>query len=191
MTKKTFLLDMDGVLVDLVPAVFDFWEVPHEKDEYPEGVFACQDAAKVLKPGFDVPSEQFWGCLSIDFWKELPKTEHCDEIMTKAVELAGLYNVFFCTFPCTPQSAAGKMLWVEKNFPGMTSRIIMCREKWALAKPGYILVDDRCQSCRDFRHHGGDAIVVPRAWNELKSFRNHWGPATLRQMQKVYHHGEG
>lgn len=187
---KTILLDMDGVLADLVPAVLKAYDVPYQYREWPSDCHGLYAVCKKLKETFNVPMDEFWTNLSADFWWLLPKTEYCDQIVQKAVDLAGLYNVHFCTYAVTPQSAEGKMRWIESNYPGMADRLILTKHKWVLAKPDYILVDDRCQSCREFRQHGGEAVIVPRPWNELRSLKDYWGEATIRQMQVVYNHGD-
>lgn len=186
MRTKTFFLDMDGVLVDLVPRVLEAYDVPYQYREWPPDCYGLYDVCKRLKPTFDVPSDEFWTRFSSDWWWQLPKTSHCDEIVQKALQLAGLYRVHFCTFAITPESAEGKQRWVETHYPGMADRLIIMKHKWLLAKPGHILVDDRCASCKVFRKEGGEAVVVPRPWNELSTFKDHWVDMTLRQMEVVY-----
>ena len=195
MKRKTILLDMDGVLVDLVPQVLAHHGISVQYREYPDcrGVY---EACQLLKPDFDIPHEDFWNQFSADWWWQLPKTEHCDAIVQKAANLAGLYNIHFCSFAITPESAEGKTRWIRQHFPGLDDRLCLIKHKWLLAQPDYILVDDRCTSCKEFRNppgpprKGGESVIVPRPWNELRPFQHLWGEMTLRQMHKVYHHGE-
>jgi hypothetical protein len=38
-------------------------------------------------------------------------------------------------------------------------------DKYELARPGAILIDDNVDNCRLFREKGGDAILYPQSYN--------------------------
>jgi hypothetical protein len=42
-------------------------------------------------------------------------------------------------------------------------------QKWLMAKPEHILIDDSDENCTLFRENGGQAVIVPRVWNSLHS----------------------
>jgi len=178
--KKTILLDMDGVLVDLVPEVYKHFGKVYDPETYPGDTYCLTEALGM--------KHNIWNEFDYEFWADLPKTSYCDKIITRAVNLAGEYNVHICSYACTPDAAAGKLLWLEKHYGNLWSqRLIMTRNKWVLAQPGYILVDDRCHSCREFGDEGGESVIVPRPWNEMRAFHKSWGDVTLRGMYEVYH----
>ena len=67
-----------------------------------------------------------------------------------------------------PGSWPGKVEWVHRYFRTFEKRLIITQApKSLLAKPDTLLIDDRDKNIEEFIAAGGQAILVPRPWNEL------------------------
>jgi len=140
---------MDGVIVDLpcpVPAT------PDELLQFYRGELA-QDRDKV------------WQGIDADWWAYLPWTNNGKEILALCEKWVGKENVVLCSYPCNAESAAGKILWIEHNMPDYAFRYILTPQKYQIASPRMLLLDDNDKNVRLFRSEGGAALLCPRPWN--------------------------
>ncbi len=65
-------------------------------------------------------------------------------------------------------SSAGKHAWLrswDTSWQNGWGQWLIGPAKWALARPGAILIDDRDANCQKIEHHEGQAIVFPQPWN--------------------------
>lgn len=75
-------------------------------------------------------------------------------------------KVIFCTQPFShPESLAGKYQWLHNHFGATMNNIIMTKEKWLLANPNCILIDDNVENVQRFQYRGGHGILFPQPWN--------------------------
>jgi hypothetical protein len=102
-----------------------------------------------------------------DWWANLPKTAWFDEL-ADYVESLGL-DWYFCTSPPRPKAdnraVSQKMNWADKHGYDSQKKVIIAHDKWLLAGPDRILIDDKDSNCVDFRRKGGNAIIMPQPWN--------------------------
>lgn len=154
---KQILLDMDGVVADFMGHALAYHGFDRElmMDKWPAGEW---DAAKVL----GITDKAFWAKIdSESFWDSVPSFKG-----------AALFYERLCThapvtFATTPSYAAvcysAKIRWL-RFFIGNV-KVMMGHQKWLMAKPEHLLIDDNDDNVFKFRHGGGKAVLVPRLWN--------------------------
>jgi hypothetical protein len=160
-------LDMDGVIVDFnLPAMLANG-VKSSESKYPvECGWSIVDACNTLRRNRSLPplsSTTFWGNLDYDFWRNLPLHPLADKFV-KCLETVS--DVYLATTPTlSSECVAGKYNWVKEHFPHLRAKLFICTHKELFADANSILIDDRDKNCEDFFEAGGQAILVPRAWN--------------------------
>lgn len=155
--KVTCMLDMDGVLVDMVKGCFDFFnkQIPY------------RDVRWNLPPQLGMTQDEFWNPLGYDFWANLDWTHEGEELLS---ELESIYekNIVLVSSPCdTPGCDEGKRAWVKKHLPEYKRRCFIGQDKFHLAAPNKILIDDHDPNIDKFREFRGHGCLVPRPWNRL------------------------
>ena len=169
MAEMTVYLDLDGVLCDTITEMFRRFG----RGKTPKLMEGSYDTSTVL--GIPDPWSQF----GADFFDLADWTPDGRDILAAVEEVAGKENICICTTPTyEPDSAAGKLRWIRKNLPEYQRRYVLTREKWRLARPNSILIDDCEEVCRSFRDDAGQrqswergrTILVPRPWNPLHRF---------------------
>lgn len=168
---KFVFLDIDGVLTNIVEACSfilgrNYNEVMNHYKEHHKGEF---NLSKV----FNVDEGHLWGTLianNQNFWTSMRWMDDGFVIFQLIEEWCNKNRVhlFFLTAPTRcPQSASGKIKWIYRNIPKTYwNNIIIGRNKFACAGPHAILVDDNDKNVKRFTNFGGNAILVPRIWNE-------------------------
>ncbi len=161
----TCFLDCDGVLVDFVGGVCQFFQ---EDDPYlisrNHGIW---DFFRLMKNKKSLTEKDFYSVMGESFWSQLSRTHDAlailDLVETKFPSPPG---VFLLTAPCrTFGCIQGKELWVRQNLPQMLDRFIPTRHKHLFAQPQHVLIDDNDANVNSFRTHGGQAFLYPRPWN--------------------------
>lgn len=156
---KCIFLDVDGVLADFVAGAFR----AHGKYLEPESVTWDFYKQMGLEPA------EFWSVANYDFWRNLMWTPEGPELLKLLEDIAG-ERIVLLTSPCdTPGSVQGKVDWVKAFMPQYKGRLMVGSAKHLVAGPGKLLVDDHGANVDKFREHGGQAVLVPRPWNELKT----------------------
>jgi 5'(3')-deoxyribonucleotidase len=156
------LLDVDGVVADLVGGVLKFLDcqLPPERGD------AAYDIAATL--GYRFGNKAFWDHFNYDFWAGLPRTAEADEVVELACRYAGKENVSFSTHPTeTYGCAEGKLAWLRRWYPELPVLLHCGAEvrKDLLAAPQTLLIDDRSHNVDTFRAAGGMAFLFARPWN--------------------------
>jgi len=151
-----YAIDMDGVVADFVGAAAKCHNKDLTKLSWPP---CCYEIERV----FQISRAAFWNRLNHEeFWAEAPKTEFADELML----LFRKSEKFFLTSPTrSPSCLSGKMLWIERHYPGMARKFLMGPVKQYCAAPDICLVDDSDKNINAFRKRGGKTILVPQIWN--------------------------
>ena len=159
--KPLCFLDVDGVVCDFVKGALAF----HGKTlEY---ATVRWDFYSQL----GLTEADFWTPLQEDFWAGLEATAEKTAIVQAVEEAFGPYNVFLLTSPClTPGCATGKARWVEKHLPGYARRLLLTTRKEVFAGPGRTLIDDSPENVAKWKDAGGQTVLVPRPWNDLRAF---------------------
>lgn len=156
MTKPTIYLDMDGVLVDFVSGAIEATGIDLTHDTWTEW-----DAYRLK--GWT--SDQFWASINerLYFWEDLQPYPWAEELLELCKSFG---DVVFCSTPSrNPESASGKLTWLQQRGWLKNHDCILMKDKWRLAKPGTILIDDRRESCALFAAHGGRDICFPQPWS--------------------------
>lgn len=161
-TPKKILVDIDGVVADFVGAMC--------KAHGRENPYLNANTSLTYKMDslWGMSATEFWKpTLNKEFWAEMEKTEEADSLIQSLEEKFGENKICFLTSPTlSPESAAGKMLWIEKNFPAYRRRFLIGPAKEFCAHKKALLIDDHTDNVVKFRQHGGQAFLLPRPWNE-------------------------
>jgi 5'(3')-deoxyribonucleotidase len=160
-------LDVDGVLADFVGGIhrklwvdFDVHQWPYVKG--PAG-WHFHDELGITFMGLS-------RLCDFDFWRNLYWMHDGHDILRVVLEFFDPTQITLLTAPMPNiMSASGKIAWVKQHLPEYERRIgVWTDSKAILAQvPGSILIDDGSHNIRDWRAAGGDAVLVPRPWNEL------------------------
>lgn len=149
-TRRTFYLDMDGVVADWAAGAADItgYRPPNSFTYYPD-----QDWAKIRDTS--------------RFYRDLPLMQGCQQL----VELSRCYRdelgwtLLFLTaishLNDMPWMLWDKMLWAQQHFPDIPVHFgPYSRDKALHCEPGDILVDDRPDNCAQWRAAGGKDFWV-------------------------------
>lgn len=151
------LLDMDGVIADIVPAWLRHrgFAMPQP---WPDGEY---NLAKI----FNIDHHTVWDGCDEDWWANLPKTKEADRIVAAVEQRFSPEEIFIVTKPVVTAGATGKLLWLNKHYHRFLNRyfITPCREE--LANDETILIDDQSDAVDLFNHRGGRGILLSRPWN--------------------------
>ena len=171
--NKICALDLDGVLVDFVGGACNAHSMrnPYTNGQH-AGVFDIERA-------WGMTNEQFWHPLnSHKFWANLAWTVDGPAILQAAEKAFGKSNVYILSKPCdAPESASGKLEWIQKNMPDYARRYLLGPAKEFAAHAGAVLIDDNDANIDAWRKSGGVGVLVPRPWNSAHD--NPWKKAAL------------
>lgn len=145
----TILLDMDGVITDLVSGIERFFNVKRPVP-WPYGDYNIR---KVL----GIPN--LWDELPTHFWVGLSKTEEYNELLN----MVKGHEVIICTSPTDTRCVEGKLFWLSQYLPD--NDFVITKRKELLAKPDVLLIDDSDAKIEAFTAAGGQGILFPRPWN--------------------------
>ena len=189
--KKTLLLDLDGVLVNMVVPLMRWWGVSIRMEEqYPQQFGGDVQAAivhlheqqnQMLKANNvrNMTTEEFWHAPPQYFWRELlpyPTARDFVEFLE-----TGPFDIYFMTAHASPACAAAKMDWINEHFPKYQHRVLVGHPKHLAANKNSILIDDCTKNCEDFVRAGGVAITCPRPWNKRGNAPEYFNELTGHQ----------
>lgn len=153
--------DMDGVMVDMPRRVAGLFNVDYDlmRKSWKSGNPSMEAELKVSKS---------------EFWRTINRCEPFWHTLDPYPYLNDLLNVFkgitvnILTSPATnPACAAGKMMWIQKYVPHLAPHMIICKDKFLLAKHGRILLDDTDKKIAAWDAVGeGYSITFPQPWNK-------------------------
>lgn len=149
-------LDLDGVIINWVKGVFDWFNMPYE----PEKVTSWD-----CMPGLiGVNKKDFYNLIKTPkFWENL---EFYPEAKSFIEQLQKYGTVILLTSPA--HGCAGyRQNWIQKNLPEFfnNGHYILSPAKWACARKDTILIDDSDKNCTEFFNHDGHVITYPQPWN--------------------------
>lgn len=176
---KYVFVDMDGVLVDFVGGVFNFFEA--DPTNYnPRGDYE-------LTNYLNLPPKEFWSRLDKceDFWETLHITPEAEPLLDFLLSRVDEKNIFLLTSPALhPNCFYGKAAWVKKHFPQFLPRLILTEHKQFLAARDRLLIDDSDRNISRFREHQGLAVLVPRKWNSQHAFHEDALHMTIQSLKR-------
>ena len=176
------LLDLDGVLADLVAGLLERHGRP-SPFSVESGVFG-PSAWNFPQTVWGQSPDDTWSVCDRSFWAQLPKTKHADEIVALVADHVGARRVAICT--ALPSAVAadgaadGKLDWCRRHYPDLPviltaehSDVYATPPKHFLAHDGVILIDDNEANCRAFWNAGGLAMIWPAWWNSRWAVQGH------------------
>lgn len=168
-------IDLDGVMVDLYPALW-------QKMQFRFSDIPSQDRATI---------DAMWENLAIEqpnFWLELPQMPYAQELFNKITELDPEPHILSATpqpYTCERNTdcAWQKVQWVSKNLPNDTwTRTIITKSKlkqdWIAKEPHAqrkILVDDHPGNIKRWIEAGGIGVHhtdINKTLAELEALKN-------------------
>lgn len=174
-------IDMDGVLVDLhTPMIELFGDDP---STYSEAQWADVGEWGIGIPEVAGKFEEghFWDKIKAqgaDWWAGLPKLPWADDLWHAALETGASVTVL-STPAYFSECAAGKWAWCLKNLApkaGLSPKqavgecdplpnVLIGKPKYACAKAGSWLIDDRAMYSKRWEKEGGTIVSLKRPWN--------------------------
>ncbi len=183
-------LDMDGVLVDFVGSALSAFkqqraidvnskqlDIDKFMDAWPPGEW---NIPKLLH----IDEDEFWdtihkandGC----WWEQLSSYPWAGELVDAARQIG---KVRILSSPSNhPSCYSGKKVHRDRDFGELP--LILCREKFLLAMPDRLLIDDNDRNVRRWREHGGLAILFPRIWNANHEWKDSPMEYVNRELEK-------
>ena len=154
------LLDIDGVLADLVGGACKLHNKPNPYDNHDN--HGTYDIQKLM----GIPAREFWGAMTRNFWANLEPTPYMTDIVNLLVKAYGGENICLLTSPIlTDGCIDGKMEWIRKHLPAFKRQYLIGPAKEFCAHEGSLLIDDSETNVNKFRAAGGSAFLVPGPWN--------------------------
>ena len=182
MRVSEIYVDLDDVLNNFtMSALKDFGcDVSTETDEdYPSdcGYDIVKAANKLLGlSGSDmVSAADFWNTFDRNFWGNIEKSREFHGLLSTCCALVGGKNVYILTAQVkngnrVAECVGGKVEWMFANLPSWITdsrQYFIGSNKWKVARPWSLLIDDSDKNIEYFKSAGGQTITVPRAWNRL------------------------
>lgn len=172
-TKLEFYLDMDSVLVNLEKSVVKLLEL-----DYDEFMKARKPNSWEMADSLGIDEAELWDkdkgivCKQpASFYREMEAYPWSRELYDRCKELG---EVNFLTTPIkSANCAAGKWLWIL-DFAGIdgVNKLWLGKDKFKMAAPHRILIDDKPKNVDQFNEHGGIGILFPCRGNSLYAFED-------------------
>ena len=100
----------------------------------------------------------------VSFWDSMTRIPGAKRLWAEVCDLAD--SAYVCTRPFPdPNCLYGRAVWLKREMDIEIRQTIFMHDKYELARPGAILIDDNVENCRLFREKGGDAILYPQSYN--------------------------
>ena len=165
---NTILCDLDGVVADFFNGAEKLFKRPGLVANWPGGIY---DMEIVM----DMPKSKFWKTIERTkgkFWERLELLPGSDKLWRRINSLATY--TFIATSPGKdPYAPSAKTRWVRKWLKDKRfSDIMIGHDKYLLAKPTVLLIDDAEHNIRQFIAAGGAGLLYPRPWNKLYNISN-------------------
>lgn len=166
------LVDMDGVLVDLVGGALKLFNIEQTVEQFCANHLG--DWHIDVRCG--VPKHRFYESMTEEFWINLDWMPDGKEILRIVESTFGVENVYLWTSPISTDGCYdGKKKWVLRNMPTQyhrSGRLVVGAAKFLGACSKKILIDDSDHNIEAFREAGGHVCLVPRLWNVEHSVRH-------------------
>lgn len=178
---KHIFLDMDGVLCDFHKAALAL----HGKtiEDIPLGEWD-------LSVWMGISYDQLWEPINKDpdFWTNLEPFDHVAELVVwlDRLKKRGVEWRVLTAPARDPQCFAQKVMWLRKYLGHRAGKVIMTGDKWLLAQPCRLLIDDADHNVKPFREHGGTAVLWPARWNSNHLYLNCLSPLGYVQSAVEY-----
>lgn len=169
-------LDMDGVLSDFQTAALAAFGWRQTDEPHPDGVRLVHETQ-----GEKIYPWAEWGIASVigvtdqKFWEHVHAQENFFSTLQEMADARALIDFIrstgipftVCTSPSDdPRDAHAKTLWMRKFLGVHRFRDMMVGpQKYLMANPHHLLIDDSVSNVRKFSDYGGQAFLWPQYWN--------------------------
>jgi 5'(3')-deoxyribonucleotidase len=161
------LIDLDGVLANFNAGAISAAGLPIRSEDVDSWDFFLPYMSEEEFTKAIDDTMYFWDDLEVYPWAH------------RLVEVCRAKGeVFFCSSPGNHDEAAtGKLNWLRKNgFLGPKDKnYVLTHDKWLLAGPGRVLVDDSPFQLTKFRDAGGERCTFPQPWNHTGGYTDKVG----------------
>lgn len=148
--------DLDGVLSKFVAAALALHRSPLSEAE----------TRWNLWEQMGLTDAEFWRPLGYAFWANLDPYPDGMRLFRQVEEIFGPRKIYLYTSPCqTYGCREGKNDWVKKHLPGYEGRTLLGSDKFLVARPDRVLIDDHDKNVDAFAAEGGRIVQPPRPWN--------------------------
>ncbi len=157
------LLDMDGVLADFTRHALKI--LGHNDEQIVGHLDNWHTRDHSIVDQLGITHGHFWGMMNAvpDFWLEIPIFDHAKRLVR---ELRKENQVYICSAPNSDDACSTyKLKWLRKHKLGFNRDFVFTPQKWLLAGPGKILIDDSTKNIQLFNDHGGHGLMFPQPWN--------------------------
>lgn len=160
-------LDLDGCIANIGQAVANIYGIkltPELEAQYGNTLYKLM--------GLETKQEM-WDVINAipDFWENIPPYSWCEELVDalQSVDEVQILTSSPRTDALTKSNAStGKARWVGRYLLNKNLKVNIVSDKYLLAAPGRILIDDRESHCRKFGEHDGQSILFDQPWNNGK-----------------------
>lgn len=156
--KTQIFLDLDGLIRDFSRGLIDHFKMDHSPEDVTHWGYSVDKITK--KYGFT--EDEFWNCLTYQFWSTLPMTPYANRI----INIMRPLKPTILTSPAH-NSAGPTQAWIKENLPAYFNdgRYLIGPAKESCAHENALLIDDSEENCVKFYQAGGDIIMFPGPWN--------------------------
>ena len=171
------LIDLDGVLCNFFDAALSLHGASQQGSQWPAGV-------REMAPVIGMSSSKFWSTIdrTPGFWANLQPYPWKDQLLQFA---AGRGRVTIATAPALGANCASeKVQWMRQHIAADFSDYMIGRDKWLMAGPQTVLIDDSDRNIEEFRDHGGTGILFPQVWNSLHAVTDPLGHV-LNELRRI------
>lgn len=153
-------LDLDGVISDYITPSLKLWDF--DPADYPVNCWNTWEA-------LGISLGDYVGMIDKQptFWREIKPYHWKDALVGFLDDLDIPWSIL--TSPWIfqhPTMHSDKVAWVREHV-GRHVKPHIGDEKFLLAKPGHLLIDDSNAQVESFIAHGGNAVLFPQRWNKL------------------------
>lgn len=162
------LLDLDGVVSDFHTSALR----AHRRRDILEYGWPIPGMSLPKALGLNTEDPEwktkFWKPIvaDVDFWADVEPFPWFTELIQMLKQFTGPHGVIICTGPAsgTAREKVEKMRWLSKH--GINLEVRFEADKYKLAKPNSLLIDDWDKQVNEFRAAGGYGLLFPQPWND-------------------------
>jgi hypothetical protein len=171
-------LDLDGVLANYFESccrLFGF-----DSRDYPAGQWDMWTPMGVTKSDYlaTVDREE-------KFWWEIEPFDHALDLVDLIKQLPCTWSILTSPWVFRHRSLhSDKVAWVRQHIDADVQVDFMV-DKWRLARPDALLIDDGEHNVDRFREAGGQAILFPSLLNRAHPFRDDPLTVVKSQLQEI------
>lgn len=155
-----FLVDLDGVFADYLTPSLRLWGF--DPANYPPNQWNTWEALGISLSDYVGTIDK-----QPNFWREIKPYPWKDALVGFLDDLEIPWSIV--TSPWLfqhPTLHSDKVAWVREHI-GRSVKCNIVDDKFLMAKPQHLLIDDGHHQVSAFIAHGGQAVLFPQRWNEL------------------------